>query len=322
MRARVLRGPQASWSRAERATAEAPRATDLQTLRAAFETFATATARLEKEYAVLQDRAATLARELEEKNRLLAESVARERRLEAEALRQSRLAAMGEMAAMLAHEVRNPLGAMELFTGLLLQDLREQPDAQRLAQQVARGIVDLNHLVANLLEFTRTQQPRRVVVDCCGLVEDALRYTADLRATGRITLDRCYAAPLVPAVADPELLRPVLLNLIRNAVQAMDAGGILTVSAGSDGERTALRVTDTGCGIAPEAQEEIFRPFYTTRTRGTGLGLAVARGLVVAMGGALTVESEVGRGTTFTVWLPGAPAPEDEPTAAEDGGVE
>jgi signal transduction histidine kinase len=315
----VLRGPHASWSRAEGASAPTPRATDLQTLRAAFESFATATARLEREYAVLQDRAATLARELEEKNRLLAESVARERRLEAEALRQSRLAAMGEMAAMLAHEVRNPLGAMELFTGLLLQDLREQPEAQRLAQQVARGIVDLNHLVANLLEFTRTREARRAVVDCCALVEDALRYTADLRAAGCITLERRYAVPLVPAVADPELLRPVLLNLIRNAVQAMDAGGTLTVAAASHGDRTAVRVTDTGCGIPAEAREEIFRPFYTTRTRGTGLGLSVARGLVVAMGGELTVESEVGRGTTFTVWLPGAPAPADEPAGAGEG---
>jgi signal transduction histidine kinase len=224
------------------------------------------------------------------------------------------------MAAMLAHEVRNPLGAMELFTGLLLQDLREQPEAQRLAQQVARGIVDLNHLVSNLLEFTRTQQARRAVVDCCALVEDALRYTADLRAAGRVTLVRRYAAPLVPAVADPELLRPVLLNLIRNAVQAMSAGGRLTVSAASDGDRTTVEVTDTGCGIPAEAREEIFRPFYTTRTRGTGLGLSVARGLVVAMGGELTVDSEVGRGTTFTVSLPGAPAPVAVQVEAEDGG--
>jgi len=231
-----------------------------------------------------------------------------------QALRQSRLAAMGEMAAMLAHEVRNPLGAMELFTGLLLQDLRDQPEAQRLAQQVARGIVDLNHLVSNLLEFTRTQQPRRAVVDCCALMEDALRYTADLRAAGGITLERRYGAPLVPAIADPELLRPVLLNLIRNAVQAMDGGGTLTVAAAPRGERTAVAVTDTGCGIPAEVREEIFRPFYTTRTRGTGLGLPVARGLVVAMGGELLVDSEVGRGTTFTVLLPGAAA-----EAARDG---
>ncbi len=275
-------------------------------LREAFASFTSATARLECEYAALRARLARLTAELEEKNRLLSDSLERERRLEAEALRQSRLAAMGEMAAMLAHEVRNPLGAMELFTGLLLQDLREQPDAQHLAQQVASGIVDLNHLVTNLLEFTRTQMPRTAVVDCCALAEDALRYTADLRSANRVEVVRRHAAATVAAVADADLLRPVLLNLIRNAVQAMPEGGTLTVTIQSSGASAVVAIADTGVGIPPNACEDIFRPFYTTRTRGTGLGLAVARGLVTAMGGSLSVESEVGRGTTFTVELPAA----------------
>src|SRR4051794_20034157 len=102
--------------------------------------FAAATARLEGEYAGLQERVAALTADIAEKNRLLAESLEPERRLQAEALRESRLAAMGETAAMLAHEIRNPLGAMELFTGLLLQDLSDRPDARRLAQQIASGI--------------------------------------------------------------------------------------------------------------------------------------------------------------------------------------
>jgi signal transduction histidine kinase len=273
-------------------------------LREAFASFTSATARLEREYAALRGRLADLTAELEEKNRLLSDSLERERRLEAEALRQSRLAAMGEMAAMLAHEVRNPLGAMELFTGLLLQDLREQPDAQRLAQQVASGIVDLNHLVTNLLEFTRTQVPRTAVVDCCALAEDALCYTADLQSANRVDVVRHHAAPTVAAVADPDLLRPVLLNLIRNAVQAMPEGGTLTVTIGSSATTACVAIADTGVGIPADVRKDIFRPFYTTRTRGTGLGLAVARGLVTAMGGSLSVESEVGRGTTFTVELP------------------
>ena len=273
-------------------------------LRRAIATFAAATDRLERESGALRDRVARLTEELEEKNRLLAASLERERRLEAEALRQSRLAAMGEMAAMLAHEVRNPLGAMELFTGLLLQDLRDQPEAQRLAQQVASGIADLNHLVTNLLEFTRTQQPKCATIDCCALLEDALRYTADLRAASHVVLERRYATPVVPAVADPDLLRPVLLNLVRNAAQAMPDGGTLTVSATVDGDRVRLAVADTGHGIPAGAREEIFRPFFTTRTRGTGLGLSVARALLVAMGGEIRVDSEVGRGATFMVVLP------------------
>lgn len=293
----------------------APRVAEIGGLKQAFEQFAAATGRLEREYAGLQERVAALTSELEEKNRLLAASLERERRLEAEALRRSRLAAMGEMAAMLAHEVRNPLGAMELFTGLLLQDLRDQPEAQRLAQQVASGIVDLNHLVTNLLEFTRNPTPRRLVVDCAALVEDALRYTTDLRAASRIAVERRYAAPLVPALGDPDLLRPVLLNLVRNAVQAMPDGGTLTVGAAATDAGARIAVGDTGSGIPAEVREEIFKPFYTTRTRGTGLGLTVARALLAAMGGVLDVESEVGCGSTFTVVLP---AP-DGAAVAESG---
>jgi signal transduction histidine kinase len=213
------------------------------------------------------------------------------------------------MAAMLAHEVRNPLGAMELFTGLLLQDLRDRPDTQRLARQVAQGIVDLNHLVTNLLEFTRTQVPRQAVVDCSAVLEDALRYTADLRAAHAVTVVRRYDPETSPAHADPELLRPVLLNLIRNAVQAMPGGGEVTVAvagARDASDAVDVTVTDTGPGIASEEQETIFRPFYTTRAKGTGLGLAVARELVQAMGGTLGVTSTVGAGACFTVRLAAA----------------
>ena len=98
----------------------------------------------------------------------------------------------------------------------------------------------------------------------------------------------------------------MLLNLVRNAVQAMPAGGTLTVRAACDGRSAQVGVGDTGPGIAAAAREDIFRPFYTTRAKGTGLGLAVARALVGAMGGTLTVESEEGRGATFTVTLPAA----------------
>lgn len=286
-------------------------ADDVQGLARAFETFTAATARLEREYGILRARLARLTRELEEKNRLLAESLERERQLEAEALRQSRLAAMGEMAAMLAHEVRNPLGAMELFTGLLLEDLRDRPDTLRLARQVAGGITDLNHLVTNLLEFTRTQVPRRQPVDLGALAEEALRYTADVRAAHRTAVERDYATPAVHALADPDLLRPVLLNLIRNAAQAMPDGGMLTLRTVADAGGVRVAVADTGPGIPAGAEERIFRPFYTTRTKGTGLGLTVARGLVTAMRGELLVASEPGRGATFTIRLPALEAEND-----------
>jgi signal transduction histidine kinase len=280
-------------------------------LREALERFAAATVRLEVEYAALQDRVRGLTTELEEKNRLLAAGLERERRLEEEALRASRLAAMGETAAMLAHEVRNPLGAMELFAGLLLQDLRDRPEAQRLVRQIASGITDLNHLVTNLLEFSHTQSPRLAPVDCGALAEEAICYTADLRAAHGVEVARAWTGPGIAALADPHLLRPVLLNLMRNAVQAMAGGGTLTVGVTRENGRVRVAVADTGPGIPAAAREEVFRPFFSTRARGTGLGLTVARGLVAAMDGQLTLESEVGRGTTFTVVLPAAQEPVD-----------
>jgi signal transduction histidine kinase len=282
---------------------------DLGGLAVAFETFTTATRRLEREYGALRRRVAVLSEELEEKNRLLGASLERERRLEAEALRQSRLAAMGEMAAMLAHEIRNPLGAMELFTGLLLQDLRDQPEAQRLARQVAAGIVDLNHLVTNLLEFTRTRvagaEPERAPhVDCCALAEDALRYAADVIAAHDVRVERAFAAG-VTARVDAGLLRPVLLNLVRNAAQAMaDGGGTLTVTVVASGAEAAITVADTGPGIAEDLREAIFQPFFTTRAKGTGLGLTVVRELTRVMGGSLSLGGAPGRGAAFTIRLP------------------
>jgi two-component system sensor histidine kinase FlrB len=276
----------------------------LGTLAEAFETFTAATARLEREYAALRRRAAQLTAELEEKNRRLAASLERERVLEATALRQSRLAAMGEMAAMLAHEVRNPLGAMELCTGLLLQDLHGQPEAQRLTRQVAAGIADLNHLVTNLLEFTRTRRAAAEGrVDCRLVVDDALRYAADLIAANGVIVARELAPGDVTARGDAALLRPALLNLVRNAVQAMPTGGTLTVAVARCGDGIALAVGDTGPGVAEELRDSIFAPFYTTRARGTGLGLTVVRELVTALGGTVTLASVAGVGATFTIRL-------------------
>jgi two-component system sensor histidine kinase HydH len=282
----------------------AGQAHEVQELAQAFHAFTAATARLEREYAALQARVAHLTAELEDKNRLLAESLARERRLEAEALRQSRLAAMGEMAAMVAHEVRNPLGAMELFVGLLLQDLQAQPEPLRLARMVANSVADLEHLVTNLLEYTRTRSAGCAAVDVDALVDDVLRWTTDLRAASRVACERDVDPAATWAEGDPGLLRPVVMNLVRNAVQAMPDGGTLRLALRREADgRVRLDVADTGPGIAPGDAERIFRPFYTTRAKGTGLGLAVARELVEAMGGRLGVESAPGRGARFSVWL-------------------
>ena len=282
---------------------------ELRGLVDAFATFSDATRRLEGEYAALRAQVERLTDELEEKNRRLAASLERERELEAAALRQSRLAAMGETAAMLAHEVRNPLGAMELFTGLLVQDLRDRPEALRLARQVASGIADLNHLVTNLLEFTRARRAADVasaLVDCRATAETALDYARHLIDANGIVVERDVPPGDCTARGDAALLRPALLNLVRNAVQAMPTGGTLTVAVRREERAVAVMVADTGPGIPDEARETIFTPFFTTRSKGTGLGLTVVRELVTALGGEVRVATARGGGAAFTVRLAAA----------------
>lgn len=273
----------------------------------AFEAFTAATATLEGAYRGLQERVAELTAELEEKNLLLQRSLARQRDLEAEALRHSRLAAMGEMAATLAHEVRNPLGSMELFASLLHEDLGDRPEARRLVSQIADGIKDLNHLVSNILGFTRSTVPQPVDADIVAAIEDSLRYATGLLAENRIGIIRRYGRRPLRAKADPHVLRQVFLNLIRNAAQAMDGGGTLVVRA-APGTRVTVTFADTGGGIPADARERIFEPFFTTRERGTGLGLAVVRTLVEAMGGEVTETGGRTGGACFTVVLPAAGA--------------
>ncbi len=278
----------------------------VQTLTRAFAAFTCATSTLEQAYSGLQERVAILTAELEEKNRLLEAGAERERCLQAEALRHSRLAAMGEMAATLAHEVRNPLGSMELFASLLLDDLRDRPEARHLVLQMADGIKDLNHLVGNILGFARSPVPRSGLVDVVAAVEDGLRYSTTLLAENRIGIVRRYVCRPLLAQADPALLRQVFLNLIRNSAQAMEQGGTLTVDAEPGAHVVRVSFADTGSGIASAARERIFEPFFTTKERGTGLGLFVVRMLVEAQGGAAEGTGRPDGGACFTVRLPAA----------------
>jgi signal transduction histidine kinase len=292
------------------------RSPTIERMMRAFEAFTSATSTLEQAYRVLETRVSVMTQELEEKNQLLEESLARERRLQAEALQHSRLAAMGEMAATLAHEVRNPLGSMELFASLLLDDLRDRPEARHLVAQIAGGVKDLNHLVTNILGFTRAPVPRPGTVDVIAAIEDALRYSMSVLAEHRVAIVRRYDAERMAAQADPALVRHVFLNLIRNAAQAMEGGGTLTIRA-AVGRRVLVSFADTGAGVTASVRERIFDPFFTTKERGTGLGLFVVRTLVEAQGGDITEAGWGGGGACFTVRLPAAPGEHRAQTSDE-----
>ncbi len=278
------------------------RMSDLHT---AFRTFTDATANLEREYKRLQVHARELKRELSEKNRQLRESLTRQRELEAQALRQGRLAAMGEMAATLAHEIRNPLGAMELFTRLLLDEIGPEPAARRLAEQVERGIADLNYLVANILDFTRLPEPRLASVRVDDLLDEALS-TAGVAYEEGLTITADVPGGVYWLV-DRGLLIQALVNLLRNAREAVNGHGELRIAAHVLPDRLDILIGDDGPGIPEGSEETIFTPFFSTKARGTGLGLAVARAAVLAHCGTLTLEA--GRsGATFVMKLPTDPS--------------
>jgi signal transduction histidine kinase len=160
--------------------------------------------------------------------------------------------------------------------------------------------------VTNLLEFTRARRENEAAsarVDCRAAADDALRWARDVIDANGIVVARAFATTACDACGDAALLRPALLNLVRNAVQAMPEGGTLTVTVGREAACVAITIADTGPGVPDDVREAIFAPFFTTRTRGTGLGLTVVRALVTALGGEVQVANARGGGAAFTVRL-------------------
>jgi len=223
-------------------------------------------------------------------------------------VRSERLAAIGELASTIGHELRNPLGVISNAVYLLRGDLGPNPTdaASRHLSTAEREVSAATVIVSDLLEFARQRDPVTTEVDAVGLVDEALTV---LPPPSGITAVRNLPDPPVLLAADRDMLRQVLLNLIGNAYQAMIDGGTVTVGLTTDGSKLHMSVTDTGIGMDAEVSRRVFEPFYTTKARGVGLGLAVSRRIVEAHGGDITVVSAPGQGTTFTVTLPRVPMP-------------
>jgi signal transduction histidine kinase len=250
--------------------------------------------------------------------------VTKVRHLEERLQRRNRLAAMGEMVGCIAHEIRNPLGSVELFASMLRKDLHESPHLRNYAEHISMAVQSMDRLLSNLLVYMK---PNRSQVAWHGtetLVHEALTMAAHALSGSAIQV-RLEPDPLASRIwCDARQMKQVLLNLIMNAVHAMPHGGTLSIKAqadrrrsGSDAAGLRLTVCDTGSGIAPEHQSRIFDPFFTTKDDGTGLGLAIVHALVEAHGGRIDVESVPGEGSAFIVTLPGKPDAGREPDACD-----
>ena len=250
------------------------------------------------------DELATLAREF---NAMAQRLAARERELRAQGealLRSERLAAIGRIAAQITHEIRNPLSSISLNA----EELGERaPDARELCDAIVREVDRLTGITEEYLRFARLPKPQLQRADVNDTVRDLLDFVRPELEAGGVRVTASLSPGLPRVLADVAQLRQLLLNLLRNAREAMSSGGSLDVATRSQEGLVSLEIHDTGHGISPERMERIFDPFFTTKARGTGLGLAMAQEIAQEHGGQLLCESVVGEGTVFTLRLPAAP---------------
>ncbi len=259
---------------------------DLQTVLAAWHS---ATVRLERTHVTLQEEVRRLTDELESKNRELA--------------RKNRLADLGQMAAHVAHEVRNNLVPVSLYLSLLRRRLCDDEQSLDVVQKIESGFLALDVTVNDLLHFTSDREPRCrefAVGDLFGEICDSLRPQLSAQAIDVST--GVETAPL--ATADREMIRRALLNLVLNAVDAMPDGGRLELTADRDRTAVQLAVADSGPGLSDETLRHLFEPFVTTKQSGTGLGLTIVERIAEVHGGTITAENVPAQGARFTLRLP------------------
>jgi signal transduction histidine kinase len=251
------------------------------------------TERLQQSHDQLKQQVRSLRDELSEKNVLLE--------------RRNRLAAVGEMAAGMAHEIRNPLGGIQLYASLLARDLSDRPASAQLVQKISAGVKRLESLVGQVLHFTREINVNIVQMNLAEIVEQTVELAQHQAAPKGIEIRVCGPRAL-SAMADPVLIGQAILNLLLNAIEAMQgaAAGVVQIAyqpppAESDARQFHLAVKDQGPGIPPQILDRIFNPFFTTKDTGTGLGLAIVHRVVEAHEGTIVASNSDEGGARFEI---------------------
>ncbi len=234
------------------------------------------------------------------------------RELEERANRHDRLAALGKMAAGVAHEIRNPLGGIELYASNLGRKFPEDSPENTTCKKIIAAAASLNRIVTDMLTFTRSRPPQMRRAQLLSVVRGAVDMAAREIEAKRITVRLDIPADDPPRLVDPDQLVQAGLNVVLNAVQAMPEGGVLTVGVtassrpdGSDGG-VRLSFADNGPGIPDSAKDKVFNPFFTLRKDGTGLGLAIVHKIIQDHGGTIDVGDNQPNGAVVTFVLPGA----------------
>lgn len=218
----------------------------------------------------------------------------------------ARDAQLRQMLGGVAHEIRNPLSGIEIYAGLIAEELPDDDPRKAHIQKVSAEVRTLNLVISEFLDFARPSSPQPESVALGRLVEDASFLLSPEMERAGVTFQG-DVSPDVHVHADAEQVKRAVVNLMKNGVQAMGHGGTLTVRAqhtGAQGDHVALEIQDTGPGIADDVRRRLFEPFFTTREKGSGLGLAIVQRTAETNNGRIEVESEPGQGTTFRLVLP------------------
>jgi two-component system NtrC family sensor kinase len=230
------------------------------------------------------------------------------REIQASLIQSEKLASLGKLAAGVAHEINNPLGGILIYSHLLLEDTEKNSPRYDNLKRIVRETSRCKNIVKGLLEFARPKEPVMSYIRINDIVERSLAFFETQALFQNIKIKKNYSSNLPKITADKDQLYQVFINILLNAAEAMEGNGTLTLSSVSDkdGKYIHILFTDTGPGIKEEDEQSLFEPFFTTKEvgKGTGLGLAISYSIIRKHEGTITVSSQVGKGTTFTVRLP------------------
>lgn len=251
------------------------------------------------------DEIGLLTNSFNEMSRKMAADIEQLKALNQQLIRTEKLAAVGTLAAGVAHEVNNPLASISSLVQIL-QTRAEDDETKEMLRLIETQISRITNVTKDMMEFARTRQPARAPLDINKTIKHSIRLATFDKAFQRLTLETEFD-PTIPLInADANQLQQVFLNLLLNARDAMPEGGEISIKTHHDKNEIIIEIADTGIGIAPEHRPHIFDPFFTTKPagKGTGLGLAVCYGIITAHGGRVEVNANNGRGTVFILRFP------------------
>jgi nitrogen-specific signal transduction histidine kinase len=234
--------------------------------------------------------------------------VTEQKHLERENERMSRLAALGELSAVIAHEIRNPLSGVGISAQALSRSLHPGDFHESNLKNILKGIRKVDDVIKGLLDFANPKEPVLTPFSVNKVLEEALFFSTLQAQESRISIEKSLGKNLPLVLLDPEQIKRVFINIILNALQAMQAGGVLRIrTARSLGGGAMVRIADTGTGIPPNILDRIFDPFFTTKSQGAGLGLSISRTILEKHHATISCDGQEGKGTTFTILFPGQP---------------